>query len=212
MKKLFVIGDSISCYYGEYLKPMLDGAYEYDRKGGTNKLDDLDDCTDGINGGDSSMVLTYIKSVINMEIFKPDYLLLNCGIHDTKMPDGKLQVPPDQYSKNLTQILDIAKSKNIKVIWVRTTPVNENTTQWEKEEIKRRIHDIDLYNDIADEIMPDNDIPIIDLHKFTVNLGPDVFMNSNDSVHFNANTAKLQAAFISGSILGIENSYKHYTS
>jgi len=200
VKKLFVIGDSISCYYGEYLKPMLAGVCEYDRKGGTNKLDDLDDCTDGINGGDSSMVLTYLKSVIVMDFFKPDYLLLNCGIHDTKMFDEKLQVQPEQYSENLKQILDIAKTKNIKVIWVRTTPGNENTPQWKRQEIERRCNDIALYNTIADEIMTKNNVPIIDLHRFTVNLGPDIYMNEIDSVHFSKKAASLQAAFIAGFI------------
>ncbi len=67
MEKIFVVGDSISCYYGEYLEAMLKDVYEYDRKGNTHKLEDLDDCTNGINGGDSSMVLTYLKSVVNMD-------------------------------------------------------------------------------------------------------------------------------------------------
>jgi lysophospholipase L1-like esterase len=203
MKKLFVIGDSISCYYGEYLKSMLEGICEYDRKGGIHKLDDLDDCTNGINGGDSSMVLTYLKSVVNMDFFKPDYLLLNCGLHDTKMPGGNLQVLPEQYSENLKKILDIAQSKTIKVIWVRTTPVNANTTHWDEKEILRRQNDIDRYNRIADEIMEENHIPVIDLHMFTVNLGPDIYLNEVDSVHFNNEAAKLQAAFIAGSVISL---------
>lgn len=179
---------------------MLEDICEYDRKGGSHKLDDLDDCTNGINGGDSSMVLSYLSSVIDMEFFEPDYLLLNCGIHDTKMPDGKLQVPPEQYRENLKQILDIAQNKNIKFIWVRTTPVNENTPQWGKEEIERRRNDIALYNTIADEIMMANAIPIIDLHQFTVNLGRDIYLNEVDSVHFSKKAARLQAAFIAGFI------------
>ncbi len=203
MKKLFVIGDSISCYYGEYLKAMLEGFYEYDRKGGSNKLEDLDDCTDGINGGDSSMVLAYLKSVINMDFFNPDYLLLNCGIHDTKMPEEKLQVSPEQYSKNLEKILDIVKSKSTKVIWVRTTPVNKHTKCWDSQEILRRQRNIDRYNDIADEIMAGNNVPVINLNKFTVNLGPDIYLNKFDSVHFNNEAARLQAAFIAGSVISM---------
>jgi lysophospholipase L1-like esterase len=203
MKKLFVIGDSISCYYGKYLAPMLEGICEYDRKGGTHKLVNLDDCTDGINGGDSSMVLTYLKSVINMDFFKPDYLLLNCGSHDTKMPDGKLQVPPENYRNNLQEILDIAKNKGINVIWVRTAPVNENTTHWPLSEIQRRRNAVALYNKIADKIMMQNQIPIIDIHSFTKNLGPDIYLNKVDSVHFNEKAAELQAAFIAGSLFSL---------
>jgi lysophospholipase L1-like esterase len=201
VKKLFVIGDSISCYYGKYLEQCLQGIFEYDRKGGSNRLENLDDCTDGINGGDSSMVLSYLSSVINMDFFTPDYLLLNCGIHDTKMPDGQLQIPPDDYRKNLKQILNIVAGKKIKVIWIRTTPVNANTPQWEQAEIARRRHDIALYNKIADEVMDENSIQIIDLNKFTTNLGANIYLNEIDSVHFSDATAQLQAAFIAGYLI-----------
>ena len=200
MKKLFVIGDSISCYYGKYLKDMLNGICEYDRKGGNHKLENLDDCTDGINGGDSSMVLTYLKSVINRDFFSPDFILLNCGLHDTKICDGKLQVSVERYRENLLSILNIVKQKNIKTIWVRTTPANEKTTHWEPEEIRRRQDDIDLYNIVADEVMAENKIPVIDLHQFTLNLGPDIYLNKVDSVHFHEQAAQLQAGYIAGAV------------
>jgi lysophospholipase L1-like esterase len=200
MKKLFVIGDSISCYYGKYLKDMLDGFCEYDRKGGKHKLENLDDCTDGVNGGDSSMVLAYLKSVINRDFFSPDFILVNCGLHDTKTSDGKLQVPVERYRENLWSILNVVKQKNIKTIWVRTTPANEKTTHWEPEEIRRRQDDIDLYNKVADEVMAENNIPVIDLHQFTLNLGPDIYLNKVDSVHFNEQAAQLQASYIAGAV------------
>jgi lysophospholipase L1-like esterase len=200
MKKLFVIGDSISCYYGKYLKDMLNSFCEYDRKGGKHKLENLDDCTDGVNGGDSSMVLTYLKSVINRDFFSPDFILLNCGLHDTKASDGKLQVPIEKYRENLLSILNIVKQKNIKTIWVRTTPANEKTTHWEPEEIRQRQDDIDLYNKVADEVMAENKIPIIDLHQFTLNLDPDIYLNKVDSVHFNEQAAQLQAGYIAGAV------------
>ncbi len=203
MKKLFVIGDSISCYYGKYLEQMLSGIYLYDRKGGTHKLDNLDDCTDGINGGDSSMVLTYLQSVINMDFFAPDFLLLNCGIHDTKMPHGQLQIPPEEYRKNLQKIIDLCTKNGIKIIWVRTTPANEESDQVTSEELRRRQDHIDVYNEIADNVMGKNKIPIIDLHLFTLNLGPEIYLNEVDLVHFNAETAKLQAAFIAGNMFSI---------
>lgn len=200
-EKIFVIGDSISCYYGEYLEPMLAGLLEYDRKGGTNKLVDLDDCTDGINGGDSSMVLAYLKSVVEMEFFQPDYLMLNCGIHDTKTSENGLQVPLVQYQSNLEAILDIAKTHGIKVIWVRTTPVNQHTPHWSSDEIAKRKGYIEQYNQVADEIMDSHNIPIIDLYQFTLNLGDDIFMNKDDTVHFNDTAAKLQASFIAGALV-----------
>ena len=195
-----MIGDSISCYYGKHLESMLTGKFIYDRKGGTNKLEDLDDCTNGINGGDSSMVLTYLKSVVEMDFFKPDYLVLNCGIHDTKISGNGLQIPLGHYQDNLESILKLAKEHGIEVVWVRTTPVNENTPNWSKEEIDRRRCDIERYNQVADAVMNSHHISIIDLYQFTLNLGYDIFLNVDDSVHFNDSTARLQAAFIAGAI------------
>ena len=203
LPSLFVIGDSISCYYGKYLEPMLAGKFVYDRKGGTNKLENLDDCTDGINGGDSSMVLTYLRSVVKREFFKPDYLLLNCGIHDTKISGNGLQIPLGQYRDNLESILTLTKTHGIKVIWVRTTPVNENTPHWSRNEIAKRKRDIEEYNQVSDEIMQSRTIPVLDLHQFTLNLGSDIFLNSDDSVHFSDTIAQLQASFIAGALCAV---------
>ncbi|MEI8244456.1 MAG: SGNH/GDSL hydrolase family protein [Lentisphaerota bacterium] len=198
MNKLFVIGDSISCYYGKYLKDMLNGVCEYDRKGGNHKLENLDDCTDGINGGDSSMVLTYFRKVLNKDFFHPDYLLLNCGLHDIKNNTGKLQIQPEQYGDNLNQICDLAKHHGIKLIWVRTTPLNENSLHITSGESIWRKGDIEQYNNLADNIMSTRNIPVIDLYSFTKNLGTDIYLNRTDTVHFNDEVARLQAAFIAG--------------
>jgi lysophospholipase L1-like esterase len=200
MKKLFVIGDSISCYYGRYLKDMLSGIMEYDRKGGSHLLEDLDDCTNGINGGDSSMVLKYLTEVIKQEWFDTDILLLNCGLHDIKESgeNGELQVSPENYEKNLNKILSLAKDKNIAVVWARTTPFNKKHTE---ANVSRKEENIDKYNSIADKVMKENSVPEIDLYFFTKNLGSEIYLNGTDSVHFNEKTAAEQAAFIAGWLL-----------
>jgi lysophospholipase L1-like esterase len=199
MKKLFVIGDSISCYYGKYLSQYLKGVFEYDRKGGNHVLEDLDDCTNGINGGDSSMVLTYLKKVVDEEWFAPDILLVNCGLHDTKrIDDGPLQIPPDQYKANLREICETAKQNEIEMVWVRTTPLNQ---KHQLPGYMRKSDDIDDYNKIADKVMMEHNIKIIDLFTFTRNLGDDIYINDNkDQVHFTESAAALQAAYIAGAI------------
>jgi lysophospholipase L1-like esterase len=197
-KKLFVIGDSISCYYGKYLEQYVKDVFEYDRKGGSHTLTDLDDCTNGINGGDSSMVLTYLSKVVTEKWFAPDCLLINCGLHDTKCGDGGgLQIPIEQYAENLQKICVLLKANNIKMIWVRTTPLNKlhsppGSLRTEK--------DIEHYNKIADAVMNENSVPIIDLNTFTSNLEDDIYLNGTDKVHFNDNASALQAAFIAGAM------------
>lgn len=199
---LFVIGDSISCYYGKYLETYVQGVMSYDRKGGTNVLKDLDDCTNGVNGGDSSMVLTYMREVVKHDWFNPNILLLNCGLHDTKwnVVEDRLQVPPDDYRVNITSILNLAKSKKIAPVWVNTTPLNPRTVKPPDIKIWHRQNDIDAYNTIATEIMRDHDVPIIDLNGFTSNLGADIYLNGTDHVHYNEETAAKQAAFIAGAL------------
>jgi hypothetical protein len=55
--------------------------------------------------------------------------------------------------------------------------------------------DCDAYNQVADEIMSAVGIPIIDLHTFTRNLGPDLYC---DHVHFHESVRAQQAAFLAG--------------
>ena len=64
---LHVVGDSISIHYGPYLQTMLTGVMTYSRK--TAPDGSLDDRA---NGGDSSMVLDYLR------LCNPIGLLTSC--------------------------------------------------------------------------------------------------------------------------------------
>ncbi len=79
---LFVLGDSISIQYGPFLAKNLHNVARYDCKSGLPMaLKDLDD-PQGANGGDSGMVLAYLRERMESGGFSPDVLLLNCGLHD----------------------------------------------------------------------------------------------------------------------------------
>ena len=59
---LFVLGDSISIHYGPYLQKASKGFLQYDRKQGASGVEENNmDVATGANGGDSSMVLAYLK-------------------------------------------------------------------------------------------------------------------------------------------------------
>lgn len=207
MKNLFVIGDSISCYYGKHLEPMLSGRFEYDRKGGTHELRDREDGTNAVNGGDSAMVISYLKEIGNVWQEKaPDYLLLNCGLHDLRkeLSTGSYQVPAEAYEANLSLILDLVRKLGTTIIWVRTTPVidlfPDRIPEWAR--TVRANSDVIRYNAIADRVMGGQGVPVIDLYTFTANLmgafGAGIY--SDGSVHFNVETAAKQAAFIAGNL------------
>jgi lysophospholipase L1-like esterase len=194
--KLFVLGDSISLQYGPYLEKDLTGAFVIQRKAGTYEALKNLDIPNGANGGDSRMVLNYLKLKLDDPKFHPDVLVLNCGLHDIKRDkaSNKIAVDSIQYRQNLTTICTLLDQKKIPLIWVRTTNVVDSIHA--KNPVINRYHkDLIQYNQIADEVMKNQHIPSIDLYSFTLNLGGNRFV---DHVHYNAETQALQAAYIAG--------------
>lgn len=202
--KVFVIGDSISMQYGPYLEKFLDGFMDYDRKrnDGTGPTD-LDNPS-GANGGDSRMVLEYLRLILADPGFQPDILLLNCGLHDIKThPETKeKQVDLEEYRTNLLDIYKMVNEKGVKLIWVRSTPVDDEQHNSRQRSFYRYAADLDGYNRVADQVFSDNGVPIIDLYGFTQNLGEGLFI---DHVHFDEDTRSRQAAYIAGYLLGYKN-------
>lgn len=198
--KLFVIGDSISMQYGPWLKSYISDCFRYGRKGQFEEWGDLNYVSKS-NGGDSSNVLTVLEEMIDCG-FKTDYLLLNCGLHDIKVipPDTKRQIPIDQYQVNLRAIIKLALKNDMKVIWVRTTPLDETIHNTSSPDMNRYEADVVTYNTVADGIMKEFGIPMIDLNGFTSSLDEKLYC---DHVHFFDPVRKLQAAYIAGFLKGM---------
>ncbi len=198
--KFFVLGDSISIDYGSFLKSFISERLDYGRKGeefyGKCDLNDL-----SINGRDSDCVLEYLKEAFSKG-FKTDIMLLNCGLHDVKTEpaSGIRAVPEDRYAANLKEIAKILKSHSVKVFWVRISPVDDTIHNTRNSSFHRFNKYVTEYNNIADKIMREAGIPLIDLNSFTLKLGtPESIFR--DHVHFIENVSRLQAAFIAGHIL-----------
>ena len=171
LPKLFVVGDSISVGYSPHLEKFTKGIFQfYGRKTGMEEALKNLDIPLGSNIGDSSMVLNYLRIMLDNSAWRPDILLLNCGLHDIKTVDGSIQIPPEEYRRNLKDILKLLADKCINVVWVRTTPV-EDEQHNSNPKFKRYSSDLEKYNRAADEIMNESGIQMIDLHSFTSNLG-----------------------------------------
>ncbi len=196
MKKLFVLGDSISIYYGPYLEQYLKGFLEYDRKGKNLEHGDLNNKS-GINGGDSSHVLDFIKQTP----VEYDILLVNCGLHDIKTQNYKRQIDEKTYEENLNELVSFVLRKNKKMVWVNTTPVDDEIHKKLCTSFSRTNNDVIIYNNIANKVMNNYKIPIIDLNGFIKNLPQPLFA---DHVHYIDEVCNLQAAFIAGNILSLE--------
>lgn len=198
MKKVFVIGDSISLYYHKFLKERLNGKAIYSRKGNENEIRiALQDPNNpfGANGGDSNLVIEYMKQLKN-ENNKFDILLVNCGLHDlrTDRETSIKQVDEEKYRANLFQIVELGKELSENFIWICTTHVDDDRHNKRKDGSFRYNDDVINYNKIAEEIMNCNEVPIIDLYTFTKKLeNPNMY---RDHVHFKDEISEKQAQFI----------------
>jgi lysophospholipase L1-like esterase len=202
--KTYVIGDSISIQYGPYLKQYLSSMVDYTRKEGeAEALLNLDK-PQGANGGDSSMVLSFLNGLAKTGGVGADWMLVNCGLHDFRRDPATraLQVPIEAYEQNLCSILAVIRSMNVKPIWIRTTPCDEaQHNRRPKMAFHRFAADCEAYNAIADRVMQAAKVPSIDLYTFTRNLGPDLYC---DHVHFHDHIRQKQAAFIAGWLNGLQ--------
>jgi lysophospholipase L1-like esterase len=202
LSKLFVLGDSISIHYGPFLEERLKGNCLYERKAAPIGRETTDlDTGKGANGGDSSMVLDYLEKRFDEPTFRPDMLLLNCGLHDIKTDPatGARQIPEISYRINLTHIVDLLAGRSIQPAWIRTTHCVDRIHNSMSTSFSRYLADVDRYNHIADEVMKNAGIPIIDLYGFTRSLGDDGEL-FRDHVHFLPAICAQQAEFIATSV------------
>ncbi|KRE64146.1 SGNH/GDSL hydrolase family protein [Paenibacillus sp. Soil750] len=202
LDKLFIVGDSISIDYGVYLEPMLEGRMIYDRKkdrDSINENQDLLEAMRGANGGDSGMVLQYLSYLVANRLFDHDILMLNCGLHDVKrnVSTGELQIPLAQYEANLQAILHLMQPLPVRIVWVRTTPVDDVIHEERMKKFARWNRDVITYNGVADRLMEAAGVQSIDLYSYTLSLG-DGYTLFSDHVHYNSEIRMRQAAFIAG--------------
>lgn len=197
MCSIYVLGDSISMEYGPYLQRYLRWIAEYARKEGHELATKNLDVPDGANGGDSSMVLRFLRAMAGNGGIDADLLLVNCGLHDIKVDPqtGRRQIPIDQYRDNLRSIVQTVATMRPRLVWVRTTPCDEAIHNHPGMTFHRFTADGDAYNAVADSVMNEAGIPMIDLHTFTLNIGIDLY---RDHVHFHDHICEKQGAFLAG--------------
>jgi acyl-CoA thioesterase-1 len=103
-------------------------------------------------------------------------------------------VPPDQYEKNLRELVKRLQATGAKLIWATTTPVPDSTTL----RPLRLETDVVKYNEIAARVMADNKIPTDDL--FNVVLPQEAQLQVKNNVHFTKPAYQLLAQHVADSI------------
>jgi lysophospholipase L1-like esterase len=204
LTKLFVLGDSVSMHYGPFLQQCLGPTFAYARKEGlTGAMTSLD-IPEGANGGDSRMCLNYLKARCGELNFKPDVLLLNCGLHDIKRPTGggERAVSREEYKANLRAMIALAQALPTQLVFLTSTPVCEAHHNQPDSPFWRCQNDVDHCNGDAREVMSAAGVPIIDLAGFSFTQGePHELLP--DGRHFAEPVRAAQGAFLAGALHGL---------
>ncbi|GDY11381.1 hypothetical protein LBMAG53_02580 [Planctomycetota bacterium] len=195
MRSLFLIGDSISVDYGPFLAAAIAPWFSYARKSGEDLARANLDVAAGANGGDSRAVLAYLRARAAAGGFRPEVLLVNAGLHDVKTTAAGLQVSLAEYRTNLAGIAALAKELGSRLVWVRTTHLDDRIHNAKTGlGFTRHQADVDACNAAADEVLAA--LPRIDLHGFSRTF-TDPF---RDHVHFREGLPAQQAAFLAGAL------------
>ena len=184
LPQLYVCGDSISVGYTPFLKEELKGKFSVVHRRDLAKLFPKIPKVRYSGKGQSLVALT--KHVLESKEYKPDYLLLNCGLHDIARGGANLE----KYKETLLSLIEMAKANGVQLIWVTTTP---------KETGHKINGKVIIFNATAREIMKKNHIPVVDLHACVLMLfekyGEKKIMQK-DGVHYTPLGYELQAKFI----------------
>jgi acyl-CoA thioesterase-1 len=146
LPRVLLIGDSISMGYTLPTRQLLKGAAN------VHRIPE--------NGGPTTNGVAKLDKWLGDG--KWDVIHFNFGLHDLKMDaEGKKQVSPEDYEKNLRAIVKRLKATNAKLIWASTTPVPDARVN-----PPRKDADVVAYNAIARKVMEDNGVQIDDLYSF----------------------------------------------
>ncbi len=141
LPRVLIIGDSISIGYTLPVRKALDG------KANVHRI--------AANSGTTANTLKNLDKWLGDGRW--DAIHVNVGLHDLKYVDGKRQVAPEDYEKNLRAIVARLKMTGAKIVWAATTPVPEGANA-------RHPGDEVEYNAIAAKVMKQEDIAVNDLY------------------------------------------------
>ena len=190
LPKVVLVGDSIRLSYATIVAKQLSGQ--------------ADVISAKANGGDSRRVLQGLQEWAIRP--QPDVVCFNCGIHDTKKftASGSFQVGPQDYEKNLRQIVErIRGSTQATVIFITTTPVLDAAAAAARRDRDYQLlhSSVQQYNGIALRVMRELDVPMIDLYD-RFNSGDPALdtLLGNDGLHLTAAGQQLAAEMISAGV------------
>jgi acyl-CoA thioesterase-1 len=188
---VLIIGDSISIYYTEPLRERLKGRAIVERNPG--------------NAEHSGHGLAHLDAWLGDKEWA--VIHFNHGLHDLKYVDqdgnnviaegaGHIQVPLDQYERNLEAIVLRLKGTGARLIFATTTPYPDRLTG-----PIRLANLAEQYNAVALEIMEKHAVVVNDLYAFALPRLPEI-QTPND-VHFTPEGSRILAEEVAKHIIEV---------
>jgi lysophospholipase L1-like esterase len=174
--RVLIIGDSISIGYTPAVKELLKGRAEVVHHEG--------------NAQDTRNGLAKLDQWLGKE--KWDVIHFNWGLWDLRRESGPFDVPPEQYEKNLRELVKRLKKTNAKLVWASITPVVEPNQR------KRRDEDVRAYNAIAKKVMEEEGIAVDDLYAAAKGREKELIVK--DGVHFTKEGYGVLAKAVAGEV------------
>lgn len=187
---LYSSGNSISLGYWPYLEGELwrDVNVYYQRE----LWKDMPE-TRSPNNGIAHNAYESLEKAYKNELFKPDYILINFGLHMVNGHHDNME----GYGVWVQKFIDVAKAHNAKLIWVTTTPYalfreDKNST-------------VRKFNETATKIIHENNMYVVDLYSCITNLIKErnEWNVYEDGVHFREDIKSRQGEFLAQQILKI---------
>lgn len=188
LPRVLLIGDSISMGYTIPVRELLKG------KANVHRIP--------TNGGPTINGLKNLSAWLGTS--KWDVIHFNWGLHDLKYiganandrldpkaPGAHLQVPLDEYEKNLATLVGQLKATGAKLIWCSTTPVPEGSDG-------RIVGDDLKYNEAAARVMKAAGVPTDDLYAHAKAKLKDIQLPAN--VHYSVDGYKYLAEKVASEI------------
>ena len=190
LPRVLLIGDSISIGYTLPTRALLKGKVNLHRI--------------PTNGGPTIKGLEQIDTWLGKK--KWDVIHFNWGLHDLKYmgpngenlfpkeKGGKVQVPIQEYEKNLERLVIRMKKTNAKLIWRNTTPVPPGSKG-------RYVGDSIKYNAAAARVMIRHGIPTHDLFTMSKKRMKEIMLPAN--VHYTKDGSEVLGGDVATVILEV---------
>jgi lysophospholipase L1-like esterase len=190
LPKVVLLGDSIREGYAPFVVEML--------------RDRAVVVTPKANGRDTGTLLAHLTEWAVNE--RPDLIHFNCGIHDTKRnkETGKYNVPPENYKRNLRQIVSRLRSETkAVVVFALSTPLIDERSHiyWKTRSYRLESASVVEYNRIALRVMDELGVPVNDLPAVLGDQKEIERLHDPGGIHFTREGSEKLAAAVASMVL-----------